>query len=107
MCSAPVLHVVIVGSSLRTRGPANLPLVPGRSPTDILNPPRAAQATAGRRVSSGPPMKPAAFDYVVAESVDAALAALAAAGGAAQILAGGPGLRPSRRLRRRRRCGLV
>ena len=39
-------------------------------------------------------MKPAAFDYVVAESVDAALAALAAAGGEAKILAGGQSLVP-------------
>lgn len=39
-------------------------------------------------------MKPAAFDYVVAESADAAVAALAAAGGEAKILAGGQSLVP-------------
>ena len=39
-------------------------------------------------------MKPAAFDYVVAESVDAAVAALAAAQGEAKILAGGQSLVP-------------
>jgi carbon-monoxide dehydrogenase medium subunit len=39
-------------------------------------------------------MKPAAFDYVVAESVDAAVAALAAADGEAKILAGGQSLVP-------------
>jgi carbon-monoxide dehydrogenase medium subunit len=39
-------------------------------------------------------MKPAAFDYVVAESIDAAVAALAAAGGDAKILAGGQSLVP-------------
>jgi CO/xanthine dehydrogenase FAD-binding subunit len=39
-------------------------------------------------------MKPAAFDYVVAESVDAAVAALAAADGEAKIIAGGQSLVP-------------
>jgi carbon-monoxide dehydrogenase medium subunit len=39
-------------------------------------------------------MKPAAFDYVVAESVDHALDVLAAAGGDAKILAGGQSLMP-------------
>jgi carbon-monoxide dehydrogenase medium subunit len=39
-------------------------------------------------------MKPAAFDYVVAESVEAAVAALAAADGEAKILAGGQSLVP-------------
>jgi len=39
-------------------------------------------------------MKPAAFDFVVAESVDAAVAALAAADGEAKILAGGQSLVP-------------
>jgi CO/xanthine dehydrogenase FAD-binding subunit len=39
-------------------------------------------------------MKPAAFDYVVAESVDAAVAALVAADGEAKILAGGQSLVP-------------
>jgi CO/xanthine dehydrogenase FAD-binding subunit len=39
-------------------------------------------------------MKPAAFDYVVAESIDAAVAALAGADGDAKILAGGQSLVP-------------
>jgi carbon-monoxide dehydrogenase medium subunit len=39
-------------------------------------------------------MKPAAFDYVVADSVEAAVAALADAGGDAKILAGGQSLVP-------------
>jgi CO/xanthine dehydrogenase FAD-binding subunit len=39
-------------------------------------------------------MKPAAFDCVVAESIDAAVAALAAADGEAKILAGGQSLVP-------------
>ena len=39
-------------------------------------------------------MKPAAFDYVVAESIDAAVAALAAANGEAKLLAGGQSLVP-------------
>jgi CO/xanthine dehydrogenase FAD-binding subunit len=39
-------------------------------------------------------VKPAAFDYVVAESVDHALDVLAAAGGDAKILAGGQSLMP-------------
>jgi CO/xanthine dehydrogenase FAD-binding subunit len=39
-------------------------------------------------------MKPAAFDYVVAGSIDAAVAALAAANGEAKILAGGQSLVP-------------
>lgn len=39
-------------------------------------------------------MKPAAFEYVVAESIDAAVAALAAANGEAKILAGGQSLVP-------------
>ena len=39
-------------------------------------------------------MKPAAFEYVVAESIDAAIAALAAADGEAKILAGGQSLVP-------------
>src|SRR5262249_30519473 len=43
---------------------------------------------------SGPPIKPAGFDYVVAESVDAAVTALAAADSEAKILAGGQSLVP-------------
>ena len=39
-------------------------------------------------------MKPAAFEYVVADSVERAVAALAAAGGEAKILAGGQSLVP-------------
>jgi CO/xanthine dehydrogenase FAD-binding subunit len=39
-------------------------------------------------------MKPAAFDYVVAESIEGAVAALAAADGEAKILAGGQSLVP-------------
>jgi CO/xanthine dehydrogenase FAD-binding subunit len=39
-------------------------------------------------------MKPAAFDYVVAESIDAAVAALAGADGEAKIIAGGQSLVP-------------
>src|SRR6202158_6039438 len=39
-------------------------------------------------------MKPAQFDYVVAESIDAAGAALAEAGGEAKIIAGGQSLVP-------------
>jgi CO/xanthine dehydrogenase FAD-binding subunit len=39
-------------------------------------------------------MKPAAFDYVVADSIDAAVAALAAAGGEAKLIAGGQSLVP-------------
>jgi carbon-monoxide dehydrogenase medium subunit len=39
-------------------------------------------------------MKPAAFDYVVADSIDAAVKALAAAGGEAKIIAGGQSLVP-------------
>src|SRR5580704_11457238 len=39
-------------------------------------------------------MKPAQFDYVVAESIDAAVAALAAAGSEAKIIAGGQSLVP-------------
>lgn len=39
-------------------------------------------------------MKPAAFEYVAADSVDAAVAALAAAGGEAKIIAGGQSLVP-------------
>ncbi len=39
-------------------------------------------------------MKPAAFDYVVADSVDMAVASLAAAGGDAKIIAGGQSLVP-------------
>jgi len=39
-------------------------------------------------------MKPAQFDYVVAESVDAAVAALAEGGGEAKIIAGGQSLVP-------------
>jgi carbon-monoxide dehydrogenase medium subunit len=39
-------------------------------------------------------MKPAAFDYVVADSIDAAVAALSAAGGEAKIIAGGQSLVP-------------
>jgi CO/xanthine dehydrogenase FAD-binding subunit len=39
-------------------------------------------------------MKPAAFDYVVAESIEAAVAALAAADGEAKIIAGGQSLVP-------------
>jgi carbon-monoxide dehydrogenase medium subunit len=39
-------------------------------------------------------MKPAAFDYVVADSIEGAVAALAAAGGEAKIIAGGQSLVP-------------
>src|SRR2546423_353383 len=39
-------------------------------------------------------MKPAAFDYIVADGVDAAVAALADAGGDAKIIAGGQSLVP-------------
>jgi CO/xanthine dehydrogenase FAD-binding subunit len=39
-------------------------------------------------------MKPAAFDYIVADSVDAAVAALGGAGGEAKIIAGGQSLVP-------------
>jgi len=39
-------------------------------------------------------MKPAAFDYVVANSIEQAVAALAQAGGEAKILAGGQSLVP-------------
>src|SRR5262245_60833584 len=39
-------------------------------------------------------MKPPPFDYIVADSVDAAVAALAASGGDAKILAGGQSLVP-------------
>jgi len=39
-------------------------------------------------------MKPPPFDYIVADSVEAAVAALAAAGGDAKILAGGQSLMP-------------
>src|SRR5262245_48596830 len=39
-------------------------------------------------------MKPAAFDYIAADRVDAAVAALAAAGGDAKIIAGGQSLVP-------------
>ncbi|MBV8753371.1 MAG: xanthine dehydrogenase family protein subunit M [Hyphomicrobiales bacterium] len=39
-------------------------------------------------------MKPVAFDYVLAESIDTTVAALAAAGGEAKILAGGQSLVP-------------
>ena len=39
-------------------------------------------------------MKPAAFDYVVADSIDAAVAALAAADGEAKLIAGGQSLVP-------------
>jgi CO/xanthine dehydrogenase FAD-binding subunit len=39
-------------------------------------------------------MKPAAFDYVVAGSIDAAVKALAAAGGEAKLIAGGQSLVP-------------
>lgn len=39
-------------------------------------------------------MKPAAFDYVVADSVEAAVSALAAAGGDGKIIAGGQSLVP-------------
>lgn len=39
-------------------------------------------------------MKPASFDYVMARSVDEAVAALAAGGGAAKLLAGGQSLVP-------------
>jgi CO/xanthine dehydrogenase FAD-binding subunit len=39
-------------------------------------------------------MKPAAFDYIMADSVDAATAALAGAGGDAKIIAGGQSLVP-------------
>src|SRR5260370_438599 len=39
-------------------------------------------------------MKPAAFEYVAADSIEAAVAALAAAGGEAKIIAGGQSLVP-------------
>src|ERR1044072_3488567 len=39
-------------------------------------------------------MKPPPFEYLVAESVEAAVAALAQAGSAAKIIAGGEGLVP-------------
>lgn len=39
-------------------------------------------------------MKPAAFDYIVADSIEAAAATLAQAGGAAKIIAGGQSLVP-------------
>ncbi len=39
-------------------------------------------------------MKPAAFDYIVADSLEAAVAALAGAGGEAKIIAGGQSLVP-------------
>jgi CO/xanthine dehydrogenase FAD-binding subunit len=39
-------------------------------------------------------MKPPTFDYILADSVDAAVAALAAAGGEAKVLAGGQSLVP-------------
>src|SRR5215831_20190981 len=39
-------------------------------------------------------MKPAAFEYVVANSIEQAIAALAQAGGEAKILAGGQSLVP-------------
>src|SRR5215470_7479627 len=93
MCSAPVLQVVIIGSSVRG-DLANRQLVPGRSTIDILNLLTAAQATAGRRVLPDHPMKPAAFDHVVAESIEAAVTALAAADGEAKIIAGGQSLVP-------------
>jgi CO/xanthine dehydrogenase FAD-binding subunit len=52
-------------------------------------------------------MKPAAFDYVVAESVEAAVAALAAADGEAKILAGGQSLVPMLNFRLLRPSTLV
>jgi CO/xanthine dehydrogenase FAD-binding subunit len=52
-------------------------------------------------------MKPAAFDYVVAESIEAAVAALAAAGGEAKILAGGQSLVPMLNFRLLRPAVLV
>ena len=52
-------------------------------------------------------MKPAAFDYVVAESIDAAVAALAAANGEAKILAGGQSLVPMLNFRLLRPSTLV
>src|ERR1051325_7444848 len=52
-------------------------------------------------------MKPAAFDYVVAESIDAAVAALAAADGEAKILAGGQSLVPMLNFRLLRPSTLV
>src|SRR5580658_8923773 len=39
-------------------------------------------------------MKPAAFDYIAVTTIDMAIAALAAAGGEAKILAGGQSLVP-------------
>jgi CO/xanthine dehydrogenase FAD-binding subunit len=39
-------------------------------------------------------MKPAAFEYVVADSIESAVAALAQAGGEAKIIAGGQSLVP-------------
>src|SRR5215475_12629105 len=52
-------------------------------------------------------MKPAAFDYVVAESIDAAVAALAAADGEAKVLAGGQSLVPMLNFRLLRPAVLV
>jgi CO/xanthine dehydrogenase FAD-binding subunit len=52
-------------------------------------------------------MKPVAFDYVVAESIDGAVAALAAAGGEAKILAGGQSLVPMLNFRLLRPAVLV
>jgi CO/xanthine dehydrogenase FAD-binding subunit len=52
-------------------------------------------------------MKPAAFDYIVADSIDAAVAALAAAGGEAKIIAGGQSLVPMLNFRLLRPSTLV
>jgi carbon-monoxide dehydrogenase medium subunit len=52
-------------------------------------------------------MKPAQFDYVVAESVDAAVAALAEAGGEAKIIAGGQSLVPMLNFRLLRPSALI
>jgi carbon-monoxide dehydrogenase medium subunit len=52
-------------------------------------------------------MKPAAFDYVVADSVEGAVAALAKAGGDAKILAGGQSLVPMLNFRLLRPAVLV
>src|SRR6478672_2790481 len=52
-------------------------------------------------------MKPAAFEYVVANSIDQAVAALAQAGGEAKILAGGQSLVPMLNFRLLRPAVLV
>src|SRR5689334_3502941 len=52
-------------------------------------------------------MKPAAFEYVVADSVEGAVASLAKAGGDAKILAGGQSLVPMLNFRLLRPAVLV